>query len=94
MIDASVDLIEGCFAPSRPDMQRSGLPALVGTETINGELCEHYHFETTEEMFKGVYDAYLNNAKTEFVRLDSKDATNKFQFSIDKLNEPVRIAAP
>ncbi len=93
--DASVDLVEGFFAPSRPDMNRMGLPTMVGTETIDGQECEHYHFEVTgESMFKGVYDAYLSKASGEFIRLDTKDGLNKFSLKLSQLNAPVTIEQP
>lgn len=93
--DVSVDLVEGSFAPSRPDMNRAGLPQMVGTETIDGQECEHYHFEVTgDSMFKGVYDAYLSKASGEFIRLEMKDALNKFSLKLSGLNAPVTIEQP
>jgi hypothetical protein len=93
--DASVDLIEGFFAPSRPDMNRMGLPQMVAVETIDGQECEHYHFEVTgESMFKGVYDAYLSKVSGEFIRLDTQDSLNQFTLKLSQLNAPVRIEQP
>jgi hypothetical protein len=93
--DASIDLIEGFFAPARPDMNRTGLPQMVGMETIDGQECEHYHFEVTGgSMFKGVYDAYLSKASDEFIRLDTQDSLNKFTLKLSQLNAPVRIEEP
>jgi hypothetical protein len=93
--DVSVDLVEGSFAPTRPDMNRMGLPQMVGTETIDGQECEHYHFEVAgESMFKGVYDAYLSKASGEFIRLDMKDSLNKFTLKLSQLNAPVTIEQP
>lgn len=93
--DVSVDLVEGSFAPSRPDMNRAGLPQAVGTETIGGQECEHYRFEVTgESMFKGVYDAYLSKASGEFIRLEMKDGLNKYSLELNQLNAPVTIEQP
>lgn len=93
--DASVDLVEGFFAPSRPDMNRMGLPQMVGTETIDGQECEHYHFEVADgSMFKGVYDAYLSKVSGEFIRLDTRDGLNKFTLKLSQLGAPVTIEQP
>jgi hypothetical protein len=93
--DVNVDLVEGFFAPSRPDMDRSGLPQMVGTETIDGQECEHYRFEVTGgSMFKGVYDAYLSKASGEFIRLDTKDSLTQFSLKLSQLNAPVTIEQP
>jgi hypothetical protein len=93
--DASVDLVEGFFAPSRPDMNRIALPQMVGTETIDGQECEHYHFEVADgSMFKGIYDAYLSKTSGEFIRLDTRDGLNKFSLNLSQLGAPVTIDRP
>ncbi len=96
MQDVSVDLVIGCFAPSRPDMQRVAEPPKVGVGTIEGSSCDHYHFTVSGDgMYAGTYDAYLNSTTGQFAGLTMVEVSglnNTVTFS--RIGDPVALPKP
>ncbi|MBC7447138.1 MAG: hypothetical protein H7330_03700 [Hymenobacteraceae bacterium] len=96
MTDASIDLVLGCFAPSRPDMDRQTEPPKIGAETMDGVSCDHYRFAVAGNgMYAGTYDAYLNLATGQFARLtmvEISGLSNSVAFS--KIGAAVTLPNP
>jgi hypothetical protein len=89
----SVDIVIAAAGMSSLQMKKDGSPNLVGTETVAGEACDHYHFDNRESA-KSVADVYISQATGNFVRFDLDDSNNKFRLLIDKINEPVGVDSP
>ena len=89
----SVDIIIAAAGMSSLKMKEDGSPNLVGTETVAGEACDHYHFED-KEFSKTVTDVYISRASGNFVRFDLDDSNKKFRLLIDKIGEPVNVDSP
>lgn len=89
----SVDIVIAAAGMSSLKMKKDGSPNLVGTETVAGEACDHYHFDNRETA-KSVADVYISQTSGNFVRFDLDDSNNKFRLLIDKINEPVSVDSP